>query len=101
MEPEYYVRFSVKQKGNVDVTREFTDSLYCFIAQMEGPADFFEYDLLKETSENGRQMNVIVTKSKELADVLPDSIRETKKMYFKGRNLRMRILPTTTLERML
>lgn len=98
MEQEYYVRFSVKQKGNVDITKEFIDALYCYVAQMEGPADFFEYKLLKETSENGRQLNVITTKSKELADVLPDSMRETKRMGFKGRGLRLRILPTTTLE---
>lgn len=100
MEPEYQVRFSVKKKDGADMTREFTDALYGYIAQMEGPADFFEYDLLKETSENDRQVNVIVTKSKELADVLPDSMRETKRMYFKGKNLKMRILPTTTLEQM-
>jgi len=98
MEPEYHIRFSVKQKDGTDITKEFADALYGFIAQMEGPADFFEYELLKETSENGRQLNVIVTKSKELADVLPDSIRETKRMDFKGRGLKIHISPTTTLE---
>ncbi len=98
MEQEYHVKFSVKQKDGADITREFTDALYGYIAQMEGPAEFFEYELLKETSENGRQLNVIATKSKELADVLPDSMRDTKRMDFRGRGLRLRILPTTTLE---
>jgi len=98
MELEYHVRFSVKQKDGMDITKEFTDALYGFIIQMEGPAEFFEYDLLKETSEKGKQYNVIVTKSKELADVLPDSMIETKRMDFKGRNIKLRILPTTILE---
>lgn len=98
MEPEYHVKFSVMQKDGTDITREFTDALYGYIAQMEGPADFFEYELLKETSEKGKQYNVIVTKSKELADVLPDSMRDTKRMDFKGKGLKLHILPTTTLE---
>jgi len=101
MEQEYHIKFSVKKKDGTDMTKEFMDSLYGYISQMEGPSEFFEYELLRETSEKDKQMNVIVTKSKELADVLPDSMRETKRMDFKGRSLRLRILPTKTIDSIL